>query len=89
MTALWRHANGDGWPLEPDCAQCYADQWETEHPVICDTPTPDPSSPCAMCWKPLANAWHPQNADPWSHDFIAMKGEPTRCTCGHPIEAAS
>lgn len=51
-------------------------------PDGCYPPTPDPSSPCGLCG---------QNGYRTVHATDIAKGrrhphQPTRCTCGHPIE---
>ncbi len=53
----------------------------------CMTPTPDPASPCGAAWPDGENCAmteypHDRPMGP-SHEYI-----PTRCTCGHVIEAA-
>lgn len=56
----------------------------------CTTPTPDPASPCDLEWCQHRGAY-------WWHTALRVGGDhdqwdrlhphqPTRCTCGHPIE---
>ncbi len=49
----------------------------------CTTPTPDPSSPCRRCGRDLWNIAHPLIPGEPRRDH---PHQPTRCTCGHPIE---
>ena len=44
----------------------------------CTTPTPDPASPCGVCNQGTVMCFYTN-----THTY-----QPTRCTCGHPIEAA-
>lgn len=67
----------------------------------CTTPTPDPASPCGF-EDPWAKYGHPfppcgRPETHTHHTFSGGRGEtpdgghfyrPTRCTCGHAIEAA-
>lgn len=42
----------------------------------CTTPTPDPASPCGVCNQGTVMCFYTN-----THTY-----QPTRCTCGHPIE---
>jgi hypothetical protein len=45
-------------------------------PCGCTTPTPDPASPCGVCNQGTVMCFYTN-----THTY-----QPTRCTCGHPIE---
>jgi hypothetical protein len=51
----------------------------------CTTPTPDPSSPCG--WRGRDGTWEiPCRNGGTLHEGLLHPHQPTRCTCGHPIE---
>ena len=43
---------------------------------VCVIPTPDPASPCGVCNQGTVMCFYTN-----THTY-----QPTRCTCGHPIE---
>ncbi len=59
------------------CGNCYVEN------KVCTTPTPDPASPCRRCGRDLWNIAHPLIPGEPRRDH---PHQPTRCTCGHPIE---
>lgn len=83
----WRHTVLVGG----DCGSCWHESFQIGAPQdrICTAPIPDPASPCGF---EGCEGW------PGDHDFTVGRCQhppkhdchphvPTRCQCGHPIEA--
>ena len=60
----------------------------------CTTPAPDPASPCGFkeggpkdipCGAVAHHDWHDKRFW-WQEPWLWHPHQPTRCTCGHPIE---
>ena len=72
----WRHADEMHWSNHPDfhpvCMACVREIAKSP----CTTPTPDPASPCGVCNQGTVMCFYTN-----THTY-----QPTRCTCGHPIE---
>lgn len=70
-------------------------EWRHADPTIKHKPTPDPASPCGRIAASVACGY--PASDPVMHGdaYVRLAGwrvrfthphQPTRCTCGHPIE---
>lgn len=83
----WQHVELPTFPgMCAGCIDEMAQDSMTDYPhgiqLPCTTPTPDPTSPCGR----LDCHWSPAVA--WPHAALSSHPHiPTRCTCGHPIEA--
>ena len=86
----WRHverfSNGD-------CREWLPDISPYREACNCVTPAPDPASPCGQrdhpkglpCGAVASDGWHRRRM--WEQDpELWHAHQPTRCTCGHPIE---
>ena len=83
--AAWRHEREDTGM----CADCYdaADDSDHDAEAFCTTPTPDPASPCSQSFvfhgKTLMTCGKTRD----QHGAYPDSHQPTRCTCGHTLEA--
>jgi hypothetical protein len=75
----WVHTAVDTTDGIPCCWECWAIGSE-----VCEVATPDPASPCGFTWLPGKTCGLPESEHFGKTGMEAY--QPTRCTCGHPIE---
>ena len=78
----WRHTHWREGEFYPECIAADGDLG-----CGCIDPTPDPTSPCAVCSTP--GGWEMTHRSPASLSGVALHDPvPTLCAaCHHPIEA--
>lgn len=82
----WRHV--ERWD-DDYCAAFVGTVDGCDYSCGCDTPTPDPESPCGYEWcqRPASHWWHGPRQGPDHDQWDRLHPhQPTRCTCGHAIE---
>lgn len=86
--AAWRHVDGGQGRV------CWVKDDKGEYVCDCVDPTADPDSPCGddrdghdlPCGAVASDDWHDRRT--WQHDpELWHPHQPTRCLCGHPLEA--
>lgn len=78
--AAWRHVEEHNGV----CVGC--GRSDNPYQSLCNTPTPDPGSPCG--WRGRDGSWRTPCVEAGTaHATLLHPHHPTRCTCGHALEA--